>query len=455
MRTLAVAAALLGLVATWGVASAEIGTADNVPAATLLLPYFEVDYGNGDGITTLLSINNASASASIAHVTLWTDQGIPTLTFDIYLTGFDVQTINLRDIFNGILPLTADAGADPNDTISNQGLLSQDINFPPSGPPNPPVGPCNTETLYTSPIPAATVDGLRRAHTGQSSSLFGNLCGGANYGDTIARGYATVDDVTQCNLLNPTTPGYFTATATFRNLLWGDYVHVDPGNNFASGDALVHIESCVPGDGYRGYVGNGAGQCPLAAGDYTFYGRYVPPGSALDQREPLATTFATRYANGGAFNGGTDLLVWRDTKVSATAVDGGPYACGGPGPAGWFPLAQTDVVSFDEEENPTDQCAGPALSPVTGQMTCFPLATQRIHTHGGNLIARDMVIPSNFGWLFLNLNHQLVNDPFPARAQAWVSTVMDAEGRFSVGFPAIQLDNALNLGPASGQVLIP
>ena len=452
MRTLAVAAALLCLVATGGVASAEIGTADNVPAATLLLPYFEVDYGNPTGITTLLSINNASASASVAHVTLWTDQGIPTLTFDIYLTGFDVQTINLRDVFNGILPLTADNGADPKDTISNQGPLSQDINFPPSSPPF--VGPCDTSTLYTSPLPAATVDGLRRAHTGQSSSLFGNLCGGANYGDTIVRGYATVDDVTQCNLLNPSTPGYFTGTAGYRNILWGDYFHVDPGNNFASGDALVHIEACVPGDGYIGYVGNGAGQCPLAAGDYTFYGRYVPAGSALDQREPLATTFATRYVNGGAFNGGTDLVVWRDTKV-APIGPGAPYDCSAAGPPGWFPLAQTDVVSFDEAENPTDQCAGPALSPVTGAKTCFPLATQRIHTHGGNLIARDMVIPSDFGWLYLNLNHQLGSDPFPARAQAWVSTVMDAEGRFSVGFPAIQLDNALNLGPASGAVLIP
>ena len=30
----------------------------------------------------------------------------------------------------------------------------------------------------------------------------------------------------------------------------------------------------------------------------------------------------------------------------------------------------------------------------------------------------------------------------PLAAQAWIETAMDADGRFSVGFDAIQLDNA-------------
>ena len=32
----------------------------------------------------------------------------------------------------------------------------------------------------------------------------------------------------------------------------------------------------------------------------------------------------------------------------------------------------------------------------------------------------------------------------PAAAQAWVTTVMDADGRYSVGYDAIQLDSACN-----------
>ena len=101
--------ALAGALAWGAPANAEICTIDDVPAATLLLPYFEVDLNSTSGISTLFSINNASASAAVAHVTLWTDQSIPTLDFDVYLTGYDVQTINVRDLFSGILPRTADA----------------------------------------------------------------------------------------------------------------------------------------------------------------------------------------------------------------------------------------------------------------------------------------------------------------------------------------------------------
>src|SRR5262245_54961643 len=88
---------LLGGLALGGSAFAEIGTIDEVPAATLLVPYFEVDLVNANGITTLFSINNATSTAAVAHVTFWTDQSIPSLDFDVYLTGYDVQTINVRD----------------------------------------------------------------------------------------------------------------------------------------------------------------------------------------------------------------------------------------------------------------------------------------------------------------------------------------------------------------------
>src|SRR6185295_9987057 len=122
--------ALLALLALSGQASALICTVDDVPAATLLLPYFEVDLDNPNGVTTLFSVNNASASATLAHVTVWSTWSIPVLDFDVYLTGFDVQTISLANVLaNGILPNTASAGQDPTDTISHHGPISQDINF--------------------------------------------------------------------------------------------------------------------------------------------------------------------------------------------------------------------------------------------------------------------------------------------------------------------------------------
>src|SRR5437763_6619240 len=105
MKKLAIALALLALVGLSGQASAVICAADNVPSATLLLPYFSVDLGNASGATTLFSINNASATAILAHVVVWSDLSVPVLDFNVYLTGYDVQTINLRDILvNGLLP---------------------------------------------------------------------------------------------------------------------------------------------------------------------------------------------------------------------------------------------------------------------------------------------------------------------------------------------------------------
>jgi hypothetical protein len=440
MKRIALYLALACLLAFSLPAFAEICTIDDVPAATLLLPYFEVDLGNINGVNTLFSINNASASAAVAHVTMWTDQSIPTLDFDVYLTGYDVQTISVRDLFAGILPRTADAGADTGDTaspttgISNKGTLSQDINFPGSS------GPC--VAAYTNPVlDNFRITNLIAAHTGNNAPAYGG-CLGANYGDNIVRGYITVDSVTQCNLLFPSSTGYFgTGIADNRNILWGDYFYVNSAQNFAQGETLVHVESCPTPS-----VGTGVGRCPFAPGAYTFYGRYAAV-AGQDQREPLSTTFASRYINGGIFNGGTDLIVWRDSKTIPSGVNG-PYTCGRTDRPAWFPLNQTDVVAFDEMENPEDLCfTGDVVSPpIGGAQTCFPLEAQRVSLSGGNVIGSDPTPTAAFGWIFLNLNHTLAatagTDPFPGVAQAWVTTVMDADGRFSVGYDAIQLDSA-------------
>jgi hypothetical protein len=108
MKKTALCLALLGLLALGGQAFAVICTIDDVPAATLLLPYFEVDLTNANGVNTLFSVNNASASAVLAHVVVYSDLSVPVLDFNIYLTGYDVQTVSLRDILvGGNLPRTA------------------------------------------------------------------------------------------------------------------------------------------------------------------------------------------------------------------------------------------------------------------------------------------------------------------------------------------------------------
>lgn len=395
-------------------ASASIGTIDPVPAATLLLPYFEVDLANAGGATTLFSINNASASSVLAHVTLWTDFSIATKSFDVYLTGYDVQSINVRDVLNGFLPQTATAGQDNSDTISPKGTLSQDINFV----------SCTGQLPPATLAPGVVAD-LKAAHTGQPVlALFGSTkCASLNYGDNIARGYITVDTVNTCTTKKAGDAGYIGTEVTNQNVLWGDYFYLNPAQNLAEGDTLVHIEASA------------TDPLTTTSGHYTFYGRY-DGWTAADNREPLATTFLSRFINGGAFSGGTRLDVWRDTKVNQA-----PFTCGGAPPS-WYPLSQEQIVIFDEQEHPVVTPIFPFFpQPTPVPLIPFPVATQSTPVGGVGL-----PVPYSFGWLYLNLNTTVAgnpNPPFdPTSAQAWVTAIHRATGNFSVGYGATQYDNA-------------
>jgi hypothetical protein len=402
-------------------ARAELGTIDNTAAATLLLPYFEVDLADANGMTTVFSIVASGqfgtppdafgtvASAGVAHVTLWTDLGIPTFAFDIYLTGFDVAPVNLRDVFNGVLPASASDGQDPTDTISPQGDLSQDINF----------GSCNGKLPY--PVPALTaqqITDLRNAHTGNASGLLGGNCGARHLGDGVARGFVTVDDVNACSDLFPpvfpSSPDYFTQVAGKRNLIMGDFMLANPGLNFAEGEALVPIESI----GFQGSV--------YGAGDYTFYGRFVG-GAGTDQREPLATRWAAPYEDKPAHSLATELIVWRD-PITAVA----PFACGGGLPPP-YPLGAEELIAFDMMENP--EILAPAQPP-------FPVAAMRTSINGA---PPSLAVSPRAGWLYLSLNSPaaVADSPFADKTarQSWVMVLKKAEGRFSSAHAAIQLNN--------------
>ncbi len=415
MKRAAFLLALACLLTLAGQASAVICTVDDVPGATLLLPYFEVDLANTNGVTTLFSINNASATAVLAHVVVWSDLSVPVLDFNVYLTGYDVQSINMRDILAGNLPQTASAGQDPNDTISPKGNFSQDINF----------ASC-TGQLPTGALPATFVSHLQTALTGQFSNLLGG-CAGLAYGDNIARGYVTVDTVNNCTLRFPGDLGYFGAggsgDATNQNVLWGDYFFVNSATNRADGETLVHIEASATNPETS------------VSGQYTFYGRYVN-WTAVDNREPLATNFAVRFLNGGPFSGGTNLIAWRDSKVRQ-----GAFKCGTT-PA-WYPLGQEQIVIFDEQEHPSVPTTIP-VSPQPPQSGIIPFPAETQSTAVGGAA---FPVPYKFGWLFLNLNTTVaaagsVPPEDPAAAQAWVEAVMSALGRYSVGFDAIKLDSA-------------
>jgi hypothetical protein len=242
----------------------------------------------------------------LAHVVIWSDLSVPVLQFNVYLTGYDVYRLNLQSLLiNGTQPQTASAGQDPSDTISPKGALSQDINF----------ASC-TGKLPNPQLTAQQLTDLQNALTGNPSAGFGNKCAGVNYGDRIARGYITVDAVNNCTTRFPGDVGYFgaggTGDATNQNTLWSDAFYINQAAHKAFAQPLVHV------------LASATDPATSTSGRYTFYGRY-DGFTAVDNRQPLSTSFATRYINATSvegtryFSAGTSMIVWRDAKVAQSA----------------------------------------------------------------------------------------------------------------------------------------
>lgn len=366
-------------------AKTNVCSIEVTPAATLLLPYFEVSLGPPTGITTVMSVNNASFQPVLAKAEVWSDLGVPIFGFNIYLKGFDVQTINLRDILvEGRLPQTGPATGFPG---------------------------CSS-FLPPAPISASLRADYRTALTGQPSALLSGLCAGRRFTDNIARGYITIDTVNNCTLRIHTDPAFFTTDITDQNVLWGDFFFVDQAAGTAQGAPLVHIES------------DPTAAETSTAGGYTFYGRYSA-WTAIDNREPLPTTFGVRYINGtvGTTPTTTDLIVWRDPKASQ-----GPFTCpAATGRPAWYPLGQERIEIRDEDGRHFRM-----------PRKAFPAVAQRVRVGRLPLPARYP-----FGWLHLSLNHTTTLPPEdPAAAQAWVIGLEFAGSNTSAGWDAMHYDSA-------------
>jgi hypothetical protein len=406
-------------VATAGVAMAQTAcTLDRAPAATLLLPYFQVDVVHDGGLTTLLAIGTVSSRASVASVTLWTDLGVPTLHFNVFLTGYDVQTINLRDVLAGRLPITAAQGQDPADTISPRGYFSEDIAL----------AEC-AGLLPPPPLTATLASQVRAAHTGGFAQFLAG-CSAQAFDDGMARGYVTVDMVRTCTVKIPGDAGYFVAggqgLALDDNLLWGDFILVDPSGNTAIGEPLVRVQ---------------AFPSRFAGGNTTFYGRLLG-WSAADDREPLAVSWAARFIQQGAFSGGTDFLVWSDPGAPSA-----PFVCGGK-PA-WYPQPVQDFT-FDEEEHIERVGSCPlATCPPTQVPTPFPAVSNRVSVASAPLRPNWAGIPLptsfDFGWAYFRFYDP--QHPASDHSQAWVGQVMTSSGHYAVEMAGTPLDSACAPAP--------
>lgn len=376
---------------------------DAVPAATLLLPYFEVNVSAvmpplpPRTVDTVFGIVNTDpAQPRIAHVTLWTEWAIPTVSFNLALGAYDELSVNMIDLFASGAPTTpAVAGCFGNITT---GVLYFNSFLPVTG--------RLADDLGT----------LRKAHTGEviNTATGARIASSSHPG--LAKGYITIDVVRRCTNLFPSSPrsaGYFrdggAGIATDQNVLVGDYFLVDHVLGIGAGEPMVHIRA----------------DSTFTTGNYTFYGRYVG-GTAIDDRQPLGSVYASRFWTGfpdnPAVNPRTDLIVWRDTKRPAAR----PILATAPHPPG-FPILLADFLCCDENEN----CG------IYSDSGVLPLATQRIS------VGDDVAIPFSSGWMKLNLNHAGAT-LFRTEAQGMVTTIFKADlgtGDVGVGFRAFRLES--------------
>jgi len=447
------------------------------PAATLLLPYFEVDFKSpqSTAVTTLFTVTNVSNQPQIAHVTLWTDWGFPALTFSIFLTGYDVQGINLYDVFaraiiapgsgpgvsgtsiTTTVPVNPTSGSQPGSNTSNPRFLSNAAtvcaNLPGVFTPSLMV---DLQQIFTTGIPVDNAYGCPPPPPGTGAA---DRLGGVH---SNAIGYATIDVAATCSVSTPAQSAYYTGVLLYDNVLTGDYQQIVPRSDksYAQGGPLVHIRA-IP-------EGGAAGSLVATNLPYTFYDRYtagLPSNRNIDRRQPLPSAFAPRFINGGPNGFNTSLKIWREGILGSDAV------CKDFVRNSAVPVVE--AVRFDEHENATIFVPPPILAPPQPLPT--PL-TMSVSTANTSFFPPFTASGDVGGWLYLNLNNggsnaysvSIVPPGIPRdfrtntstttglrQSQNWVITSMFAEPTYATEATALALGNGCSPSPKAGAQIAP
>jgi len=442
---------------------------------------------------------NTGYLPQIAHVVVWTDWSYPVLDFNVFLTGFDVQPLSMYDIIVNGQIAPRPSGATGGTTSDGDAVLSPIGAFSALNTANaniPSLASCGT-------LPGAIPEFVRAAV--QSMLVTGTAAGictnagspsASHPTSTSAVGYVTVDVVAVCSQNMPDASTYVKSEILFDNVLTGDYeiLNKAAGSNYAGGNPLVHIRA-IPEGGPAG--------TPLAGQQtnlpYTFYQRYedtVNFAGGLtnyDRRQPLPSTFAARWIQGGpsAFN--TSYRIWSEGQTGGLGIATGCAASTAAAANNAIrnsALAVTAIVRFDEHENPTVPAGIPVSFPLPPPGSALFPETSTSSTASGNFPSLSSPAGDVGGWMYLNLagpvcpiavcHANLALHPnWPnggARAsQNWVIVSMtsatggaSANGLFGVDFDATWLGNGCNppdaaplnqvpsgIGPVGGILVCP
>jgi hypothetical protein len=442
------------------------------PAATLLLPYFEVDFQSPatSARTTLFTITNTSRMPAIAHVVIWTDWSFAALDFNIFLTGYDVQSINIYDIFQRgvIAPITASTSGTTVTTPLPTGNPANAVpaanatgnpNFQTVG-----AGAVATACLgQLGQLPANYIADLRQIFTtGVAGGTIGAGCStrlGGTHANAI--GYITIDVANTCSTSLP-GPSYFSTEVLYDNVLIGDYQDVNPNTttgNYAGGNPLVHIRA-IPEGGQAG-----AANFPGTNLPYTFYDRYTQNAGVaalrtIDRRQPLPNVWAARFIQGGASGFSTNYKIWREGVTIGSSTQCGVTANSA--------LGMTELIRFDEHENATTVAGVVPVSPPPVVNLSLPETSATATS--ASLFPQLSSSGDVAGWMYLNLSHSgpvggftspaainpVAHPNFITRgSQNWVIISMFAEGRYSVDFDAAWLGNGCSAPVGAGAVVGP
>jgi hypothetical protein len=480
-KTLMTCLAIAALFAVAGSASAITCTIDQRPAATLLVPYFEVSVdptgailGEGDNARdTLVTICNASSAPMIAHATVWNERTELVLDFDIALTGFDCQSMSMARVVTGFLPSTpittshvvAAAPGDGDACQRNAAALSG-------------VGsgryirirPANTDTATEADNILATTKYPVPAWQPGSSFFWEVLDSLDETDDSVAcdgidqeiegpiRGYVSFDHVNYCNLAAPGFPTYYTRDAIGQeNNLFGEVIFTAGGGLPTMGGSTVNIEADPSLAGtassdprvrtfYARWVP--AADTPCFGGNCALFAAALPGGGGVwnqsigDQREPLGLRYAARWFDTAGVT--SFFNVWRGSAGALSDLLGSPQGdCDDIEPT-------VTLTFYDEDENTVTSgvCPSPCRQPTFN----FPLETQR----------RPITAFQHPQWPAGWVSMSFFNSGGPLGGildQAWVEYDFQGAGAFlSASSPATQLDpsacNPLGIGD-SVQVVTP
>jgi hypothetical protein len=276
--------------------------------------------------------------------------------------------------------------------------------------------------------------------------------------------YITADVVGACNkdLPDSDAANYFGLASGVQtaNVLMGDTLFLDQGNNYSEAYNAVHLEA------------NPGIQTTLADdGEMTtFYHRYHAGDPALsDYREPLPTAWGFRYMYSEANQANTWIRAWKGSTNSGIVVDIDDTAAGpggtiaGPGPAAIYANSCIPYTYYAWDEDENVNSVGPGFIPPWSGVedpdpipvpNLFPLETQEVAIN--EFFVVEDANDNAFGWMMViwprsnTVNAAGTVGYAVDQYQTWMGVKYAAFGQYTAGLEGVVL---ANYNCDAGQVL--